>query len=45
MDALDRIRQQVEENPVVIYMKGTPQFPMCGFSNRAVSALKECSKP
>nr|WP_274520673.1 Grx4 family monothiol glutaredoxin [Ectothiorhodospira variabilis] len=45
VDALDRIRQQVEENPVVIYMKGTPQFPMCGFSNRAVSALKECGKP
>jgi monothiol glutaredoxin len=39
MDVLERIRQQVESNPVVIYMKGTPQFPMCGFSSRAAQAL------
>ncbi|EHQ53821.1 glutaredoxin-like protein, partial [Ectothiorhodospira sp. PHS-1] len=45
VDALDRIRQQVEENPVIIYMKGTPQFPMCGFSNRAATALKACGAP
>lgn len=42
MDVMDRIRQQVEENPVVIFMKGTPQFPMCGFSSRASEALKRC---
>ena len=40
MDVMDRIRQQVEENPVILYMKGTPQFPMCGFSSRTVEALK-----
>ncbi len=40
-DVLERIRQQVEENPVIIYMKGTPQFPMCGFSSRAAEALKQ----
>ncbi|HFE36912.1 MAG TPA: Grx4 family monothiol glutaredoxin [Gammaproteobacteria bacterium] len=39
MDVLDRIKEQVEGNPVVIYMKGTPQFPMCGFSSRAVEAM------
>jgi len=39
MDVLERIRQQVESNPIIIYMKGTPQFPMCGFSGRAVQAL------
>lgn len=39
MDVLERIKEQVEGNPVVIYMKGTPQFPMCGFSSRAVEAL------
>jgi monothiol glutaredoxin len=39
MDVLERIKEQVESNPVVIYMKGTPQFPMCGFSSRAVEAL------
>lgn len=42
MDVLDRIKQQVEENPIVIYMKGTPQFPMCGFSSRAAQALQAC---
>ncbi len=39
MEVLERIRQQVEGHPVLIYMKGTPQFPMCGFSSRAVEAL------
>ena len=42
MDVMDRIREQVENNPVVIYMKGTPQFPMCGFSARTAEALKRC---
>lgn len=42
MDPLDRIREQVEGNPVVLYMKGTPQFPMCGFSSRAAQALAAC---
>jgi monothiol glutaredoxin len=45
MDVLERIREQVENNPVVIYMKGTPQFPMCGFSSRAAAALQECEVP
>ena len=42
MDVMERIKQQVEQNPVIIYMKGTPQFPMCGFSSRAAEALKKC---
>ncbi|MBA1444758.1 MAG: Grx4 family monothiol glutaredoxin [Chromatiales bacterium] len=45
MDVLDRIREQVEGNPVVLYMKGTPQFPMCGFSSRAAAALQDCAVP
>jgi monothiol glutaredoxin len=45
MDVLERIDQQVKGNPVVIYMKGTPQFPMCGFSMRAAAALQECGVP
>lgn len=45
MDVLDRIDQQVKSNPIVIYMKGTPQFPMCGFSMRAAAALQECGVP
>lgn len=44
MDALDRIREQVESNPVIIYMKGTPQMPQCGFSMRAAEALKQCGE-
>ncbi len=42
MDVLERIRKQVEENPIVLYMKGTPQFPSCGFSMRASQALGAC---
>ncbi|MCG6885679.1 MAG: monothiol glutaredoxin, Grx4 family, partial [Proteobacteria bacterium] len=35
MDVMERIDQAVKENPVVIFMKGTPQMPQCGFSRRA----------
>lgn len=45
MDVLDRIREQVEANSVVLYMKGTPQFPMCGFSSRTAAALQDCGVP
>lgn len=38
----DRIRQTVEGNRIVLYMKGTPQFPQCGFSGRAVQILQAC---
>ena len=39
MSALDRIKKQVEENAIMIYMKGTPDMPMCGFSNQVVQIL------
>lgn len=42
MDAQQTIRDQVTANPVVLYMKGTPQFPQCGFSGAAVQMLKAC---
>jgi monothiol glutaredoxin len=42
MDAHERIKQQITGNPVVLYMKGTPQFPQCGFSANAVQILKAC---
>ncbi len=41
---IERIKKQVEDNPVIIYMKGTPQLPQCGFSSRTVDALKQCGK-
>ena len=44
MEVLERIKQQVENNPVIIYMKGTPDSPMCGFSSRAADALKQCGR-
>lgn len=40
MDIMEQIKQQVEGAPIVLYMKGTPQFPMCGFSARVVDALR-----
>jgi monothiol glutaredoxin len=39
MNAQEQIKQQVTGNPVVLYMKGTPQFPQCGFSANAVRIL------
>lgn len=40
--ALQKIGQTVTQNPIVLYMKGTPQFPQCGFSGRAAQVLKAC---
>ena len=37
-----RIKQQLSEFPVLLYMKGTPDFPQCGFSAQVVGALKQC---
>ncbi len=42
MDIQAVIKQQVTENPVVLYMKGTPTFPQCGFSSTAAQILKAC---
>ncbi len=43
-DAMERIKQQTQDNAVILYMKGTPQMPMCGFSARTVEVLKACNK-
>ena len=40
MAMMDRIQAEVENRPIVLFMKGTPAFPMCGFSARAVQALQ-----
>ncbi|HNC50813.1 MAG TPA: Grx4 family monothiol glutaredoxin [Accumulibacter sp.] len=42
MDVQQLIKEQVTGNPVVLYMKGTPQFPQCGFSAVTVQILKAC---
>jgi monothiol glutaredoxin len=40
MDTQDRIRETVTGHPVVLFMKGSPQFPQCGFSASAIQILK-----
>lgn len=45
MDVNARIKEQIEGNPVLLYMKGTPDFPQCGFSGQTVAALKALGKP
>lgn len=45
MSTIETIKQQIEENPVILYMKGSPQFPQCGFSARAVEALMSVGEP
>jgi monothiol glutaredoxin len=39
---MEKIQQQIESAPVVLYMKGSPQFPQCGFSAHTVEVLKAC---
>jgi len=39
--AFTQIKQEIEENPVVLFMKGTPMFPQCGFSAAVVGALSQ----
>ena len=45
MDVQQQIKEQVTSNPVVLYMKGTPRQPMCGFSATAVQILQACNLP
>jgi len=42
MNVEQRIQQVVESNDIVLFMKGTPHFPQCGFSGRAVQILNSC---
>lgn len=41
-DVQSRIRDEIANNPVVLYMKGTPQFPQCGYSARASEMIQRC---
>ncbi|MCP4001989.1 MAG: Grx4 family monothiol glutaredoxin [Gammaproteobacteria bacterium] len=41
----ERIEQQLKDFPVLVYIKGTPDFPQCGFSAQVVGALKNCEEP
>ncbi|MAT52717.1 MAG: monothiol glutaredoxin, Grx4 family [Porticoccaceae bacterium] len=44
MDIMDTIKEQIEGNPIILYMKGNPNQPQCGFSARAVQAIMGCGK-
>ncbi len=43
MDVMERIKQQIEGYPIVLYMKGTPEMPQCGFSSYTAQALRACN--
>lgn len=44
MDSIETIKDQIENNPVLLYMKGSPNQPQCGFSARTVQALMACGE-
>ncbi len=41
---LEKIQRQIAENPILLYMKGSPKLPSCGFSAQAVQALSACGE-
>lgn len=43
METLEKIKQQISSNRILLYMKGTPVQPQCGFSARAVQVLNACN--
>ena len=43
-DTIDTIKGQIEENPILLYMKGSPNQPQCGFSARTTQALMACGE-
>lgn len=44
METIDQIKQQIAENPILLYMKGSPKLPSCGFSAQAVQAMISCGE-
>ena len=44
METIDKIKQQIEENTILLYMKGSPKLPSCGFSSQASQALMACGE-
>ena len=45
MDIEKEIKEQINSNPILLYMKGSPDAPQCGFSSRATQLLIACGKP
>ena len=44
METLTTIKEQIESNAILLYMKGTPKFPQCGFSSQTVQNLMNCGE-
>ncbi|NQZ22667.1 MAG: Grx4 family monothiol glutaredoxin [Colwellia sp.] len=44
MDTIERIKEQISENAILLYMKGSPKLPNCGFSSQASQALMQCGE-
>ena len=44
METIDKIKQQISENTILLYMKGSPKLPSCGFSSQAAQALMACGE-
>jgi monothiol glutaredoxin len=44
MEIVDVIKEQIESNPIILYMKGSPNAPQCGFSARTVQAVMACGE-
>ncbi|NLD14634.1 MAG: Grx4 family monothiol glutaredoxin [Gammaproteobacteria bacterium] len=44
MDIIETIKEQISSNPVILYMKGSPNAPQCGFSQRASQAVMACGE-
>jgi monothiol glutaredoxin len=44
MSIVDTIKEQIENNSILLYMKGSPKFPQCGFSSQASQALMNCGE-
>jgi len=44
METIARIKEQISENSILLYMKGSPKLPSCGFSSQASQALMQCGE-
>jgi monothiol glutaredoxin len=44
METIEKIKQQIADNAIILYMKGSPKMPMCGFSAQASQAIMSCGK-
>jgi monothiol glutaredoxin len=44
MDVIETIKQQIESNTIILYMKGSPQQPQCGFSSQSSQAVMSCGE-